>query len=546
MQQHPTLQGFCEYLAKDRLAFQRWTFDKPTVEKNQRKEYGPLFKDVLPVDRFDIRAYQLDLRFVERVVANDVEHQLRSFMVSAHPSAALIGLSGCGKSYELVQFARKNWCIFIDCTESALSPPRDLNMHALTIAVGAQVHAQSDPHTFAVGLCKIDVLARLIAFHAARSSLHGLRPDEWLDIQLSWAGQHTIERLCTWLRILSPGQLANMALDVSAAIHDEELPFVIDEAGVLRATLKNIIVSRTMQPDGTGAKGDWERGLLGAYADAIYGIGGHTKIILAGTDVKLGDIKVLTSSAAKAENRPIRLTGFRAWTPHEQLQYLTMRANLDRGSLETWTSKVGRGRPRWCERLVKELTRRVTAKPDRPLSVVVERAVTRVVSEIVGPRTLLRRVAGVYKTHPQLLVRLYYLGSVWSNAWVDVDRDAASALSEVLCYLDAEESSDEDSSDEDPPDEDSSEAPPIYRVQISEVLSCPFWTAPGCLLRLLTSILMHGCSLLFSSHAAAFSTSCKATHISTRCNAVSGRRSRCLAQRPARRACASNSCSLQV
>jgi hypothetical protein len=413
-----------------------WTSNDEEAERFQRNLFGPFFKTVLPVHRKERR--NPDLRFIDRIARNGVATELDRFMRSTHLTAVLIGLSGCGKSYELVQFARKRWCIFIDATPRGAKRAMDDNIQALLSKSPYLISGAPDKWVAALTHCRSDVIARLVTFYYASKSIKDLTPSKWLDIQLSESGQTVVARFVGWIGEMSSDLRDRIVEDVRQAVSSQIEAFIIDEAGFVRDHMKTELVSsQVLGEEGRYVSREHQRGMLGSYSEAIH----HTldcKIIMAGTNVRLGDLIVLYSSRGKQGVQPVRITGFRAWTEDEQLQLLHNLIDLNGVNTQRWVSGMGRARPRWCDFFVRQLWEQViSSETAMSKQQMFDISASKSILHLKSGRELGHCVQLAFDSaHRDLLIRLYVASTLSLDAWLEADMEKAEVMVDSLCYVD--------------------------------------------------------------------------------------------------------------
>lgn len=430
-----SLDDLCDLYARLRSPIALWTSDAERAERFQRELFKPFFKAVLPASRKDER--NPDLRFIDRIATNNVAIELDNFMQSTHQTAVLLGLSGCGKSYELVQFARKHWCVFIDATPSGANRIVDNNIQNLLYASSAIARAVGDKWTVALTHCQNDILGRLVTFYYATKSIPDLTPSKWLDIQLSDSGQMVVGRFTDWIGAMSPRLRDQIVEDIRQAVGRRLEAFIIDEAGYMRDHLKTELVSSQASGEGRCVPREHQRGMLGLYTEAVNRTLG-CKVIMAGTNVRLGDRAILCSSRGKEGVRPVHVTGFRPWTEDEQLQLLDSLIDLNGVDTRTWVSRMGRARPRWCDFFVRRLCNQVisSGSAGMPKQQMFDTSASESIAYLKGGMELGHCVQLAVDSCHDLLVRLYVASTLSLDAWLEADVEKAEIMAESLCYVD--------------------------------------------------------------------------------------------------------------
>ena len=428
-----TFDDVCELLETHHGPLTVWELDPTTVEEitqRQRKAFGPFFKSQIPVHHRDLSMY--DFRFVDRLdEPGEVAVQLDEFLkVREETAAVVIGPSGCGKSFELVDFARHHFCIFIDCTisEYALGDinyrdlESDVRRHLVEVARDGKQDAARD-------ICQIDVIARYAAFHHARRLIPNLTPEQWLNIQLSPRGQALIQELVGWFRHMNLEQRNSIALGASEAI-----PLVIDEAGVMRSCLKEDLVSRAVSGGQQRVVEEkYHRGLLGAYAEGFIRCFDRSKIIMAGTDIHLGDTEVLFSDHEKSGVRPVKITGFAAWPASRMRRFLERHLDLSGVNTGILQKRILRGRPRWCERIIRDLPSFL--KDAHSKQSAFDTAVEQLAGRLVSDSETKRRIEMAYNSNSALVSSVIKSSILSDQSWTESDAEAAAVLAERVCYL---------------------------------------------------------------------------------------------------------------
>jgi hypothetical protein len=409
-----------------------WSLESEVAAKikwRDRSALGSFFKSPMPVHR---RAtYTYDLRFVGRLgQTGEVEEQVDGFLEGQEKTAVLIGPSGCGKSLELVALARRRFCLFIDCaiSEMALGDInyRDLESEALHACRAAATDKRRD---VARDLCQIDVIARYAALHHARRTIPGLTPEQWLDIQLGTSGRFLVKTLVRWLSSMDLGQRKRILSGVS-----ESVLLVIDQAEVMRSCLRDELVPPSVSGDAQRVVDkSRHRRLLGAYAEGFFECFPRGKIIMAGTDIHLGDMKILFSSHGKRSVRPVKITGFSAWPARRMAAFLGRHLDLSGVDAGILQKRIGRGRPRWCESIIWEPSGLVSQGFSKQEAF--DTAVGRVADRVVNGGDMKERILWAYDTSPDLVSRIVKSSLLSKQPWTPSDIQSAAVLAERVCYV---------------------------------------------------------------------------------------------------------------
>jgi len=235
--------------------------------------------------------------------------------------------------------------------------------------------------------------------------------------------------LVGWFGYLGPARCKSIMQGVSEAI-----PLVIDEAGVMRSCLKEELVSRAVSGNSQRVVEEGHhRGLLGAYAEGFLQCFRRSRIIMAGTDIHLGSVAVLFSDHEKYEVRPIRVTGFTAWPASWMREFLERHLNLDAVNTGALQACIGRGRPRWCESMIRRLPRLMREAHSKQAAF--DSAVDQLANRLVNGGEMKLRIERAYDAFPGLVSRVVKSSILSGQRWTQSDADGAALLAERGCYV---------------------------------------------------------------------------------------------------------------
>jgi hypothetical protein len=294
-----------------------------------------------------------DLRFQNVNIETKIHAKVDEFMNGNDFLGLLLGPTGCGKSFELLNRAKTEFAIFVDAQlYPASQEPNDVSVSSLKQTFESVVNtwkARNEDLPRLRTIAYAFILSRMLFLKFLKGAYNDLSPTHFLIHQLF--NSLAIDKCFL--------ELKSLPLDTLKKIRyhyiDFQCLFCIDEAHVLVSHLgDNIITSMDgyhVQQNGD-VNEDAKRGTLSVLLFAIKDGQFATKAIFAGTSSKLRNIDNFGTFETKPV-APVVLNHFTAWDHKMALEYVMAFVDIGHNFLETVLTD--NYRPRILENLVYDL-----------------------------------------------------------------------------------------------------------------------------------------------------------------------------------------------
>ena len=294
-----------------------------------------------------------DLRFQTTHIETKIQESVTRFMNGSEFLGILIGPTGCGKSYEIIQRAKNQFTIFLDGQDyPAANEYYDASFAALKQSfqtiTGTWKKRNQDLGKLRT-IAYAFVLSRMLFLKYLKEKFPALTPMQFLIHQLLNA--RAIDR-CFGVLITLP---LRKLKDIRDDFINFKCLFCVDEAHVVLAHLGDHIIS-SMDGNHIQQNGDVnenaKRGTLSVLLYAIKDGGFAKKVLFAGTSSKLRNIDNFGTFETKPVS-PEVLNQFSAWNHQKALDYVSSYVDIPQNVLETVL--VDNYRPRILENFVYDL-----------------------------------------------------------------------------------------------------------------------------------------------------------------------------------------------
>ncbi|KAJ8330828.1 hypothetical protein O5D80_000854 [Batrachochytrium dendrobatidis] len=243
-----------------------------------------------------------DMRFQDINFETDIQKRVDSFMGGNELVGLLIGPTGCGKTHEIINRAKKQFTIFIDARSyPALDDSDDASLFSLKESFESITSKWKKPNQSLPQLYDITyafLLSRVLFLKYLKEKYPNITPAQFLIHQLF---NSRAIRLCFLkLKLLSLDKLN----DIHCSYIDDDLRclFCFDQAHVLAEHLGSTIIS-SMEGNHIQQNGDVnedsKRGTLSVLLYVIKNKEFAKKVIFAGTSSKLRNIDNFKSFGTK-------------------------------------------------------------------------------------------------------------------------------------------------------------------------------------------------------------------------------------------------------
>jgi hypothetical protein len=294
-----------------------------------------------------------DLRFQDIHIATAIGQEVDAFMDRSSFLGLLIGPTGCGKSYEMISRAKKEFTVFIDAQDySASSDFADNSLKTLKQRFKIKAGCWKEKNENMAELQTLAyafVLSRMFFLRFLKSKYPGLTPTQFLLHQM--LNSMSIQNCFIKLAELS---MTTLTLIRNSLVFDPCL-FCVDEAHVLISHLGETIITSAegehIQNNGD-VNNSAKRGTLSVILHAIREGQFAKKVLFAGTSSKLRNIENFGTFETKPVNATI-LNGFKAWDRKMAMEYVNSLVNIDGKFLEIVLTDYYR--PRVLENFVYDL-----------------------------------------------------------------------------------------------------------------------------------------------------------------------------------------------
>ncbi|XJO78268.1 hypothetical protein BDV3_002738 [Batrachochytrium dendrobatidis] len=296
-----------------------------------------------------------DMRFQDINFETDIQKRVDSFMGGNELVGLLIGPTGCGKTHEIINRAKKQFTIFIDARSyPALDDSDDASLFSLKESFESITSKWKKPNQSLPQLYDITyafLLSRVLFLKYLKEKYPNITPAQFLIHQLF---NSRAIRLCFLkLKLLSLDKLN----DIHCSYIDDDLRclFCFDQAHVLAEHLGSTIIS-SMEGNHIQQNGDVnedsKRGTLSVLLYVIKNKEFAKKVIFAGTSSKLRNIDNFKSFGTKPVG-PLILNEFITWDCEMALDYVTAFVDIHPDILKTVLTD--NYRPRILENFVYDL-----------------------------------------------------------------------------------------------------------------------------------------------------------------------------------------------
>lgn len=294
-----------------------------------------------------------DLRFQNVNIETKIHAKVDEFMIGNEFLGLLLGPTGCGKSFELLNRAKTEFAIFVDAQlYPASQEPNDVSVSSLKQTFESVVNtwkARNEDLPRLRTIAYAFILSRMLFLKFLKGANTDLSPTHFLIHQLF--NSLAIDKCFLELKSLPLDKLKKIRYDYI----NFQCLFCIDEAHVLVSHLgDNIITSMDgyhVQQNGD-VNEDAKRGTLSVLLFAIKDGQFATKAIFAGTSSKLRNIDNFGTFETKPV-APVVLNHFTAWDHKMALEYVMAFVDIGHNFLETVLTD--NYRPRILENLVYDL-----------------------------------------------------------------------------------------------------------------------------------------------------------------------------------------------
>lgn len=294
-----------------------------------------------------------DLRFQNVNIETKIHAKVDEFMIGNEFLGLLLGPTGCGKSFELLNRAKTEFAIFVDAQlYPASQEPNDVSVSSLKQTFESVVNtwkARNEDLPRLRTIAYAFILSRMLFLKFLKGAYTDLSPTHFLIHQLF--NSLAIDKCFLELKSLPLDKLKKIRYDYI----NFQCLFCIDEAHVLVSHLgDNIITSMDgyhVQQNGD-VNEDAKRGTLSVLLFAIKDGQFATKAIFAGTSSKLRNIDNFGTFETKPV-APVVLNHFTAWDHKMALEYVMAFVDIGHNFLETVLTD--NYRPRILENLVYDL-----------------------------------------------------------------------------------------------------------------------------------------------------------------------------------------------
>ena len=294
-----------------------------------------------------------DLRFQNVSIETKIHSKVNEFMIGNDFLGLLLGPTGCGKSFELLNRSKMDFAIFLDAQlYPTYQEPHDASIATLKHAFETVVKTWKERNEDLQRLRTIAyafILSRMLFLKYLKRAYPDLTPTHFLIHQL--LNSSVIDSCFMELKVLSLEELRKIRYDSI----DFQCLFCIDEAHVLLSHLgDNIITSMEgnhVQQNGD-VNEDAKRGTLSVLLFAIKDGQFAKKALFAGTSSKLRNIDNFGTFETKPV-APVILNHFTAWDHKMALKYVRAFVNIEDNILKSVLTD--NYRPRILENLVYDL-----------------------------------------------------------------------------------------------------------------------------------------------------------------------------------------------
>lgn len=294
-----------------------------------------------------------NLRFQNVIIQTNIHTQVQEFMKGNEFLGLLLGPTGCGKSFELLNRAKMEFTVFLDAQQyMASSEIFDTSLSFLKQSFDAVVHTWKRKNENLQALRTIAyafILSRMLFLKFLKEAYADLSPTQFVIYQLF--NSFAIENCFLKLQSLSLNKLREIRFDYI----DFKCLFCIDEAHVLATHLENSIIS-SMEGNHVQSNGDVnetaKRGTLSVLLFAIRDGLFAEKAIFAGTSSKLRNIDNFGTFETKPV-APVVLNNFTAWDQKMALDYVAAFVDIEGDLLKNVLTD--NYRPRILENFVYDL-----------------------------------------------------------------------------------------------------------------------------------------------------------------------------------------------
>ncbi|KAJ3268526.1 hypothetical protein HDV01_002673 [Terramyces sp. JEL0728] len=330
----PDLEERVEEIKTDRLLNRKMPFrSKPLrIFKSARSE-----QDIV------------SLLYQDFHMETSIHDSMQKFLTSADFHGMLIGPTGCGKSYEMVNVAKKQFTVYIDC--QSINNFEDISVSKLKNRFNTITSQWKKPNENLPKLRKVAyafVLSRILFLKYLIAKYPNLTPIQFLLHQKVHSG--AINACFNYLVEIPTEILEYVALN-----SDYTCLFCVDEAQVLLEHLSDRIISETesnrFQDNGTVSP-KAKRGALSVLLYAMKISGLAKKVIFAGTSTKLRNIDNFGTFETKRAFPKI-LNDFCAWNKDMAIKFVEAFTTVDVESLKMVLTD--NYRPRILENFVDDL-----------------------------------------------------------------------------------------------------------------------------------------------------------------------------------------------